>query len=189
MWRFILISFGFLGFSFYELSGGSDYAPVEGSRQALAIERGKVDAQRALAAAQSKPQAPTPAPVITAAAAQPKATIVLASAPTISAEKPAATQPSTPVVDLAKATALTAPAETDLSEQSHAKPKYDVREVIGNRVNLRRGPGTNYTAVGKLRQGDRVLVLRDDGEGWLKLRVVETGRIGYMADFLITASN
>lgn len=179
MWRFIVITFGFLGFSFYELSGGSDYAPAEGSRQAVAIERNKVEAQRALAEAQSKPQAPAPVPVITVAAAQPEATIVLASATATTEPKPAAAKPETPVVDLTKANALTASPE----------PEKDIREVTGNRVNLRRGPGTDYSAVGKLRRGDQVLILRDNGDGWLKLRVIETGRIGYMADFLLTASN
>ena len=33
MWRFILISFGFLGFAFYEASGGADYAPSPDSLQ------------------------------------------------------------------------------------------------------------------------------------------------------------
>ncbi len=33
MWRFILISFAFLGWSFYELSGGADYAPDSASLQ------------------------------------------------------------------------------------------------------------------------------------------------------------
>jgi hypothetical protein len=33
MWRFILISFGFLGFAFYQASGGSDYAPAPDSLQ------------------------------------------------------------------------------------------------------------------------------------------------------------
>ena len=30
MWRFILVTFGFLFFAFYELSGGADYAPKDG---------------------------------------------------------------------------------------------------------------------------------------------------------------
>ncbi|HEY9040255.1 MAG TPA: SH3 domain-containing protein [Roseovarius sp.] len=33
MWRFILICFGFLGFAFYELSGGADYKPAPNSLQ------------------------------------------------------------------------------------------------------------------------------------------------------------
>jgi len=33
MWRFVVVSFAFLGFAFYEASGGSDYAPAPGSLQ------------------------------------------------------------------------------------------------------------------------------------------------------------
>ena len=36
MWRFILVSFAFLGWAFYELSGGADYAPIANSIQARA---------------------------------------------------------------------------------------------------------------------------------------------------------
>ncbi len=35
MWRFILISFAFMGFAFYEASGGGDYAPAPGSLQVV----------------------------------------------------------------------------------------------------------------------------------------------------------
>ncbi|MBU2983621.1 SH3 domain-containing protein [Lentibacter algarum] len=179
MWRFIVVTFGLLGFSFYELSGGADYAPADGSRQALAAERHEAEAQRLLAEAQSKPTAPTPAPVITAA--QGEAVIVLASVTqqTEAPQKPEATTPTTPVVDPDKLADVTA-----LSQAAT-----DIREVTGNRVNLRKGPGTDYAAVGKLTRGQAVQVLADTGDGWLKLRVVETGRIGFMADFLLTASN
>jgi hypothetical protein len=36
MWRFVLVSFVFLGWSFYELSGGADYRPAPGSLQVRA---------------------------------------------------------------------------------------------------------------------------------------------------------
>jgi len=36
MWRFILVTFAFLGFAFWELSGGAQYAPHENSIQARA---------------------------------------------------------------------------------------------------------------------------------------------------------
>ncbi len=36
MWRFILVTFAFLGFAFWEMSGGADYAPRDNSIQALA---------------------------------------------------------------------------------------------------------------------------------------------------------
>src|SRR6056297_3837856 len=37
MWRFILVTFAFLGWSFYELSGGADYTPRTNSIQARAL--------------------------------------------------------------------------------------------------------------------------------------------------------
>lgn len=36
MWRFILVTFAFLGFAFWEMSGGADYAPRDNSIQAQA---------------------------------------------------------------------------------------------------------------------------------------------------------
>jgi hypothetical protein len=34
-----------------------------------------------------------------------------------------------------------------------------------------------------------VIVLNDPGEGWIRLRVVETGRIGWMAETLLTLAS
>jgi hypothetical protein len=39
MWRFIVMTFAFLGWSFYTISGGADYQPREGSRQAVAAQK------------------------------------------------------------------------------------------------------------------------------------------------------
>ncbi len=60
--------------------------------------------------------------------------------------------------------------------------------VDASRVNMRSGPGTGYAVLTRLGKGDSVEVLSDTGDGWLKLRVVDTDRIGWMADFLVTAS-
>jgi uncharacterized protein YgiM (DUF1202 family) len=53
---------------------------------------------------------------------------------------------------------------------------------------MRNGPGQSFDVVGKLGNGERVEILQDPGDGWVKLRVVEGGRVGWMADFLLTAS-
>ncbi|KPP83295.1 MAG: Bacterial SH3 domain [Rhodobacteraceae bacterium HLUCCO07] len=46
MWRFIMLTFGFLGWAFFELSGGAEYAPREGSLQAVRAEiRAKTEKQ------------------------------------------------------------------------------------------------------------------------------------------------
>ena len=62
----------------------------------------------------------------------------------------------------------------------------DIRAVSGDRVNLREGPGTNYSVIDQLVRGDKVEVLQDEGEGWVKLRPVGGGTIGWMASFLLT---
>ncbi len=65
----------------------------------------------------------------------------------------------------------------------------DIRRVEKSRVNLRMGPGTQYDVVMKLDAGAQVDVLETTGDGWVKLRVLDTGRIGWMAETLITAAN
>ena len=57
------------------------------------------------------------------------------------------------------------------------------------RVNMRQGPGQNFDIVAKLTSGEKVEILQDPGDGWVKLRVSKNGNEGWMADFLLTASN
>jgi hypothetical protein len=68
-------------------------------------------------------------------------------------------------------------------------PVVETRRVAGNSVNLRTGPGTAFGAITSLARGTEVIVLRDPGTGWIKLRVPETGRIGWMADRLLTVAS
>lgn len=65
----------------------------------------------------------------------------------------------------------------------------DIRTVLRSRVNLRDGPGTQFDIVTKLDSGEAVALLENDGTGWVRLRVLETGRVGWMADYLISAAN
>jgi len=65
----------------------------------------------------------------------------------------------------------------------------DIREVTAARVNMRNGPGQTFNVLAKLTAGQQVEILQDPGDGWVKLRVVDNGRVGWMADFLLTASN
>ena len=51
---------------------------------------------------------------------------------------------------------------------------------------MRNGPGTDYSIVDRLSRGNEVEVIAAPGNGWLKLRVSESGRIGWMADFLVS---
>ena len=84
------------------------------------------------------------------------------------------------------------PIEIDVSEPevvAAVANDNDLREVTASRVNLRNGPGTKYSVLDKLVRGDEVQVLSDNGDGWIKLRVKSSNQVGWMADYLVTASN
>lgn len=195
MWRFILLTFAFLGWSFYELSGGADYQPAANSIQAQA-KTGKISpvprpgSTRTAHLVEEAPLTPELPEKIQATiarngsdqASDPVAgqeyQITLASVQVADVSLPTTTVETHET----KTTVLTDPGET---VQSPAEPT-DLRFVTGNVVNMRSGPGTSFGKVAKLTKGTKVTVLRDPGEGWLKLKVVETGKIGWMADWLVT---
>lgn len=58
---------------------------------------------------------------------------------------------------------------------------FDIKTVAGAGVNMRTGPGTSYGVAVKLDRGTEVEVLEVLSTGWAHLRVVETGRVGWMA--------
>lgn len=55
-------------------------------------------------------------------------------------------------------------------------------QVTGTRVNMRAGPGTEYSVVAQLVRGDAVEVMYDDGNGWLQLRDIQSNDVGWMSD-------
>lgn len=206
MWRFIFVTFAFLGSAFYFLSGGADYAPAPNSIQARAQTEGSTlfawpDPAPKVAQAQFAEASPDTADATgnstvsravaslndlsLAAKAQPGAVrLQLASGDSRQFSTPqptkAASQPGTDTSDdIASAIAR---------EVVATSPIADVRKVTGASVNMRSGPGTKFGRLARLKGGTRVAVLRDPGDGWLKIRVVETGRVGWMADWLVTAS-
>ncbi|MBI6629219.1 SH3 domain-containing protein [Pontibaca sp. S1109L] len=61
----------------------------------------------------------------------------------------------------------------------------DIRLVIGTNVNMRQGPGTSYPVIARMDLGDKVEVLSDPGNGWLRLRNLREMRIGWIAASLI----
>lgn len=65
----------------------------------------------------------------------------------------------------------------------------DYRTVSGSRVNLRAGPGTDYGVVTKLVRGNEVEILQDGGDGWVKLRALDGNNIGWMSDSFLVAAN
>lgn len=191
MWRFILISFAFLGWSFYVLSGGADYAPQAQSWQA----RAQLDDVRPLA----RPTHIEVASLAAADVAPVEQTGVTPQAPALNLPDPVKTSATRVAFDPATDTApsfeadpaktealVAAPEATPAAVAASGEQELDIRHVTGTVVNMRDGPSTFYLAIGKLEQGAEVEVLADSGDGWLKIRATETEQIGWMADWLVT---
>lgn len=252
MWRFILVSFAFLGWSFYALSGGSDYEPRANSLQKHGAQedaRPALSGNTAVTTADAAHTGEADNDSVTRSAASladlnlaetenERFEISLASV-SPSNEYEADNLPETVEVETVSAIdaavaeansglALAEKAKVEAAEQEEAAlnpatgdevfsletyvqsrgadvqaddTAYageiisassrgdDIREVTGKVVNMRAGPGTDFATVGTLSRGDRIAVLDEPGNGWLMFEVVETGETGWMADWLVTASN
>ncbi len=217
MWRFMLITFGFLGFAFYELSGGADYEPHANSIQARVgqtdpvsvAELEPVDVPSIAELAQSVPEAaPAERLGITLASIRIDETSPAAQ---LEAKTARVTAVATPVDEVQQAALDTAeddarkvwPGAIELFQLQEAKrvqrtesikaaqqdalaAQSDVRYVTGNLVNMRGGPSTEFAPVTQLSSGTEVAILEAPGNGWLMLRVMETGEEGWMADWLVS---
>ncbi|WP_168733165.1 SH3 domain-containing protein [Thalassobius vesicularis] len=185
MLRFIFLTFVFLGWAFYEASGGKDFARQLEQKREMAAAQAAQSAPQTVAAQTDAPQttAVTEAKVtrasfepasLGAANAQSAAPIVQAAAPPEATSRPAPE-----------------PAQTEAEQDDPTianideKPAPDVRQVTGARVNMRNGPSTGYNVVARLTRGTKVLILQEPGNGWVKLKVEETGRVGWMAAKLL----
>ncbi|WP_428926647.1 SH3 domain-containing protein [Marinibacterium sp. SX1] len=65
-------------------------------------------------------------------------------------------------------------------------PQRDIRSVNGSSVNMRNGPGTNYSVLARLGRDAKVEIIADPGNGWVQLRPLQGGPVGWMADYLLT---
>ncbi|SFE45790.1 SH3 domain-containing protein [Roseivivax sediminis] len=203
MKSFILATFGFLFLGFYEMSGGTDFEPgwwldKAGAEEASVAQAGPQDDQVARADTGG---------MLTQVVARPaEASISEENAAEAEANAAAEAESETaqtngrvddllltrrevPAQETKVSTASSASVETSSAEADSGQESFrDIRSVDGNVVNMRSGPGTDFSVVAQLSRGDDVEVLRDTGTGWIKLRVIETDRIGWMADWLVTAS-
>lgn len=55
-------------------------------------------------------------------------------------------------------------------------------------ANLRRGPGMSYSVIGWGRCGDPLVIL-SKGSSWHRVRLVESGKVGYMRSIYVAASS
>tara|TARA_R100000935_G_scaffold6949_2_gene15028 strand:- start:1709 stop:2329 length:621 start_codon:yes stop_codon:yes gene_type:complete len=204
MKRFIFLTFGFLGWAFFEMSGGVDFQPASARMTANADEPSraiqKVAADepknvvepavisRAVASASiaPTPAAFVPGPSAGNAAEVQNVSVTLTSLRSLNgnvatSDNANSNANNAPIV----IPSLIAPndAETTLVEVGSEGV---IRSVSGSRVNVRGGPGTDYQVVAKLGRGDSVEVIQDNGDGWVKMRSLGGGQEGWMADFLLS---
>ena len=210
MWRFIILTFAFLGWSFYTLSGGADYQPREGSRQAEAL-KARAAAETAVA------QAPTPpAPVNPAVTATKTMTetasrdlIDLTEIPFVTAAlnnaAPLAQNPESAQIlqagyddkrianlSLAKPAAFAqAAGMVPASVEAEPEPQQDTRDlrrITGSSVNMRTGPGTSFGILTRVTRDTEVEVLETFENGWLRLRVLDSSRVGWVSSTLVSSA-
>ena len=219
MWRLIVVTFGFMGFALYELSGGADYKPSENSRQHAALVAADTpvqttplkpakpvkttsensDVQIVLASANAAK--PTPRRTTTVSDAEKRLRLTLNAADTGAVVTPVAASThgvTTVAANPDKIARLVAaanavrpqvqPENSDSAAEQGAEDDRDLRKVKSSRVNMRQGPGKKFNVVAKLTRGTEVEVIRDNGDGWVKLRVLDSGRVGWMADFLLISA-
>ncbi|MGJ8625981.1 MAG: SH3 domain-containing protein [Sulfitobacter sp.] len=205
MKRFILLTFGFMGWAFYEMSGGADFEPVS---VRMARLNPVVESQAVVVA---EAEAETVAPTVVAETSKPfvdtdppldnnvtRVSLNLTSLQEVLSE----TDPTDPTAESTAQEGTDVPVNVILSSgdtpaiiPSLISPNDgivtslsatgDVRTVSATRVNVRGGPGTDYGVVTKLTRGDAVEILQDNGDGWVKMRTLDGGPEGWMADFLL----
>lgn len=219
---FILLSFGFLGLVFYELSGGADFDPgairearlaaLSAEERARAERRADREAEVIVAKAPAvvvdtdppvKPfdgevsrvslnlttLSPTPASARRNDQQQAVAAVARSGSDADTSSVPRNVSVVTASADTpAIIPSLINPSEGVSVSTAEQVVYEDVRTVSGNRVNVRGGPGTSFGVVGSMVRGDAVVVLEDNGSGWVRFESMDGDTQGWMADFLLNES-
>lgn len=200
MKRFILLSFGFLGFAFYEMSGGAAFDPVAARNAAVLARSGTDISAQDIQTAQAEPAVRREEQEVT------RMSLNLTSLSAVLEEEDPVTPTSSRSIASTAAPAsvtnvtfknpsdsgvvlpsIIFPGNTAQASSAAVTQTRDVRYVSGTLVNMRGGPGTGFDVVAQLDQDTEVEVLQDDGTGWVKLRPVSGGPEGWIADFLLTS--
>lgn len=67
-----------------------------------------------------------------------------------------------------------------------AQERLDIRNIAGDRVNVRMGPGTDYGVIGTFPQGTETLVLQVNDSDWAEIELLGTGERGWVAAWLLS---
>jgi hypothetical protein len=203
MTRFVLLTFVFLAFAFYELSGGTDFdsEQLRLSRVEAPDETDATNIQDPVIARAAQAQDVTRVALNLSSVSDVQSTatprtdavsVVPDAKPILSEEPPAVLLPSL-IVDRAEVS----PVDLGRTDEAFSDPQpeetvaaapsiFDVRSISGSSVNVRGGPGTGFAVVNRLQRGDLVEILQNPGAGWVQLRPLDGGTVGWMAEFLLS---
>jgi hypothetical protein len=192
--RYIVLSFLVMGWGYYELSGGADFVPEQRPVVARAPDP-LPEAQPEVAVAETSEPADDALDSVTVVTradtetldALPEAedTAVAAAATPDTIELDADSVADALSQALADPVVNTGEPEPLPEEQTASAPPTaaDLREVTGDTVNLRDGPGTNFNVVDRLSRGTVISVLDTGPDGWVYVEI--NGLTGWMSsDFL-----
>ena len=182
----VIPSFIILGVAFYYLSGGNDFTPPEVRKN---IENHSV-VVTPLLSADTEP-ANDRISRVAAAAKQEFAKKVIESSDAdlthpinkrfqLWSEAALSEEQPVQVASLSDPGSFVAVSEHTVEPQDK-----DLMYVNANRVNLRNGPGTNHNVLGKLERDTQVELLAEADGSRVKLRVIETNRVGWMSISLL----
>lgn len=165
MKSYVWLTFAFLGWGYYEMSGGADFEPEQRQVAIAEVEAETPDVV-------TRANTTTLLSVSTSNASQPvvddgEVTQAVAEAETLD------------VMDAPEVVEVVAPV---------VEPKPDLREVAGSRVNMRMGPSTDFEVITTLNGGTKLEVLEVTEDGWANVTTVERGIEGWMAERLLTDS-
>jgi uncharacterized protein YgiM (DUF1202 family) len=177
----MVLTFILLGWVFFEFSGGADFVPE--TRPVAASDPVQSDPETVTRADTAELSA------IPAAVSQPATTAKLAATAVAAVAVPAAVPAPAPAPMAVPepATVQPAPAFVSLSQPQPVVPgAADLRFVEPELVNMRDGPGTDYAVADKLSRGTTAEVLESDGNGWVRVHIIATDQIGWIAERLLT---
>ena len=163
MKSYVWLTFAFMGWGYYEMSGGADFVPEE--RPTLVAEAETAPAPEIVTRSETTTLLSVSTSNIVQPAVESEAVILQASAPVV-AEAPAVAEPVEVVAPV-------------------VEPKLDLREVGGSRVNMRMGPGTNFDVITTLNSGTKLEVLSVNADGWANVSTFDRGIEGWMAERLL----
>ena len=164
------------------MSGGSNFVPE--TRLAMAdATQPEVTRARGIDIAMTRPAPALPAateqsPPVEAAQLPAQQPIAVEAAFTA----PADAGSTVAVIGIGDATTIAAPAPAAVASPDLLA----IREVAARAVNMREGPDTSYAVIDTLPQGTQTEVIEADDTGWVRVRILNTGQIGWMAERLLT---